>query len=55
VSRPLQPSTSFPKYGYFYITGDFAMLRNDVGQNQVSRQKVIELNSDLDLFGDGSI
>jgi N-acyl homoserine lactone hydrolase len=31
------------------------MLRNDVGQNQVSRQKVIELNSDLDLFGDGSI
>jgi len=44
-----------PGYGYFYITGDFAMLRNDVGQNQVSRQKVIELNGDLDLFGDGSI
>jgi N-acyl homoserine lactone hydrolase len=44
-----------PSYGYFYITGDFAMLRNDVGQNQVSRQKVIELNGDLDLFGDGSI
>src|SRR6202043_4153823 len=44
-----------PGYGYFYITGDFAMLRNDVGQNQVSQQKVIELNGDLDLFGDGSV
>jgi N-acyl homoserine lactone hydrolase len=44
-----------PGFGGPYITGDFAMLRNDVGQNQVSRQKVIELNSDLDLFGDGSI
>src|ERR1700722_8938868 len=44
-----------PGFGCCYITGDFAMLRNDVGQNQVSRQKVIELNGDLDLFGDGSI
>jgi N-acyl homoserine lactone hydrolase len=44
-----------PGYGCCYITADFAGLRNDVGQNQVSRQKVIELNGDLDLFGDGSI
>jgi N-acyl homoserine lactone hydrolase len=44
-----------PGYGCCYITADFAMLRNDVGQNQVNRQKVIELNGDLDLFGDGSI
>lgn len=44
-----------PGYGCCYITGDFAMLRNDVGQNEVSRRKVIELNGDLDLFGDGSI
>jgi len=44
-----------PGYGCCYITADFAMLRNDVGQNAPNRQKVIELNGDLDLFGDGSI
>jgi N-acyl homoserine lactone hydrolase len=44
-----------PGFGCCYITGDFAMLRNNVGDNQVSRQKVIELDGDLDLFGDGSI
>src|SRR6516164_93825 len=44
-----------PGYGCCYITADFAGLRNDVGQSQVSRQKVIELNGDLDLFGDGRI
>ena len=44
-----------PGYGCCYITGDFAMLRNDVGQTQVNRVKVMELNGDLDLFGDGSI
>ena len=47
----------WPKPGFAgpYITGDFAMLRNDVGQNAPNRQKVIELDGDLDLFGDGSI
>jgi len=47
----------WPKPGFAggYITTDFAMLRNDVGANQPNRQKVIELNGDLDLFGDGSI
>jgi N-acyl homoserine lactone hydrolase len=44
-----------PGFGGAYITGDFAMLRNDVGQSAPNRQKVIELNGDLDLFGDGSI
>ena len=44
-----------PGYGCCYITADFAMLRNDVGQNSPNRQKVIELNGDLDLFGDASI
>lgn len=44
-----------PGFGCCYITGDFAMLRNDVGQNTPNRQKVIELNGDLDLFGDGSL
>jgi glyoxylase-like metal-dependent hydrolase (beta-lactamase superfamily II) len=44
-----------PGFGCCYITGDFAMLRNKVGDNDPARQKVIELNGDLDLFGDGSI
>jgi len=44
-----------PGFGCCYITADFAMLRNDVGQNTPNKQKVIELNGDLDLFGDGSI
>ena len=44
-----------PGYGCCYITGDFAMLRNKVGENDPATQKVIELNGDLDLFGDGSI
>ncbi|HJS84561.1 MAG TPA: hypothetical protein VJ779_03805, partial [Acetobacteraceae bacterium] len=38
-----------------YITGDFAMLRSPLGASMPSKQKVIELNGDLDLFGDGSI
>jgi glyoxylase-like metal-dependent hydrolase (beta-lactamase superfamily II) len=44
-----------PGFGCCYITGDFAMLRNAVGQNNPAKQKVIELNGDLDLFGDGGI
>jgi glyoxylase-like metal-dependent hydrolase (beta-lactamase superfamily II) len=44
-----------PGYGCCYITGDFSMLRNKVGEGQVAQQKVIELDGDLDLFGDGSV
>jgi glyoxylase-like metal-dependent hydrolase (beta-lactamase superfamily II) len=44
-----------PGYATFFITGDFDMLRNAVGQPMANKQKVIELDGDLDLFGDGSI
>jgi len=44
-----------PGFGCCYITGDIAMLRNKVGAANPAAQKVIELNGDLDLFGDGSI
>jgi glyoxylase-like metal-dependent hydrolase (beta-lactamase superfamily II) len=44
-----------PGFGCCYITSDFAMLRNKLGANDPAAQKVIELNGDLDLFGDGSI
>ena len=47
----------WPKPGYAapYITADFSMLRNGIGQDAPNKQKVIELDGDLDLFGDGSI
>jgi len=47
----------WPKPGFAccYITTDFSMLRGPQGANNPNGQKVIELNGDLDLFGDGSI
>jgi N-acyl homoserine lactone hydrolase len=47
----------WPKPGFAccYITADFSMLRGPQGANDPNGQKVIELNGDLDLFGDGSI
>jgi N-acyl homoserine lactone hydrolase len=47
----------WPKPGFAgpYIPADLEPLRSQVGSPLPSRQKVIELNGDLDLFGDGSI
>jgi N-acyl homoserine lactone hydrolase len=47
----------WPKSGFAgpYIPGDLSPLRSPVGSNLPARQKVIELDGDLDLFGDGSI
>jgi glyoxylase-like metal-dependent hydrolase (beta-lactamase superfamily II) len=44
-----------PGYATFFITGDFSMLRNSVGGPMPAKGKVIELDNDLDLFGDHSI
>jgi N-acyl homoserine lactone hydrolase len=38
-----------------YISGDFESLRSQTGSAGASKQPMIELNGDLDLFGDGSI
>jgi glyoxylase-like metal-dependent hydrolase (beta-lactamase superfamily II) len=38
-----------------YISGDFEMLRAPTGTGSPGRQPTIELNGDLDLFGDGSV
>jgi len=38
-----------------YITEDFAGLRAPIGNGMANKQPTIELNGDLDLFGDGSI
>jgi glyoxylase-like metal-dependent hydrolase (beta-lactamase superfamily II) len=47
----------WPKAGYAgpYIPGDFSGLRSAAGDPLPSKQKVIELNGDIDLFGDGSL
>ncbi len=45
-----KPNTAGP-----YITGDFASLRSGLGNPMGNAQPVIELDGDLDLFGDGSI
>jgi N-acyl homoserine lactone hydrolase len=45
-----KPGTAGP-----YITADFAMLRSGIGVGMANKQPVIELDGDLDLFGDGSI
>jgi len=44
-----------PGYGCCYISSDFSMLRGPQGASMPNKQKVIELNGDLDLFGDGSL
>ena len=44
-----------PGYATFFITQDFAMLRNSIGGGMPAKTKVIELDGDLDLFGDNSI
>ena len=47
----------WPKPGFSagYILSDFSQLRSKVGAPDPNTQKVIELEGDLDLFGDGSI
>jgi glyoxylase-like metal-dependent hydrolase (beta-lactamase superfamily II) len=47
----------WPKPGYAapYIPGDILPMRSGIGENMPSTHKVIELNGDLDLFGDGSV
>jgi glyoxylase-like metal-dependent hydrolase (beta-lactamase superfamily II) len=47
----------WPKPGFAgsYIPGDLEPLRSGIGEGLPARQPVIELDGDLDLFGDGSI
>ena len=45
-----KPGTAGP-----YITTDFSMLRAGIGAGMANKQPTIELDGDLDLFGDGSV
>jgi len=44
-----------PGYATFFITSDFAMMRNSIGGGMANKVKAIELDGDLDLFGDHSV
>jgi N-acyl homoserine lactone hydrolase len=57
VQRDEITNAFWPKPGtaVSYITTDFGMLRNGVGEGMTGKQPMIELNGDLDLFGDGSV
>ena len=44
-----------PGYATFYLTGDFEMMRSGIGVGMANKVKAIELDGDLDLFGDGSV
>ena len=44
-----------PGYATFFITQDFGWMRNSIGGGMANKVKAIELNGDLDLFGDHSI
>ena len=45
-----EPGTAGP-----YIAGDVAPLRSDMGEAMPNKYKMIQLNGDMDLFGDGSV
>jgi N-acyl homoserine lactone hydrolase len=45
-----EPGTAGP-----YIPGDIAPLRSDLGEAMPNKYKMIQLNGDMDIFGDGSV
>lgn len=45
-----EPGTAGP-----YIPGDVAALRNDLGESMPNKYKMLQLEGDMDLFGDGSV
>ncbi len=44
-----------PGFAVFFITQDFSMMRNSPGMGMPNKVKAIELDGDLDLFGDHSV
>ena len=45
-----EPGTAGP-----YIPGDVAPLRSDFGEAMPNKYKMMQLNGDMDIFGDGSV
>jgi len=44
-----------PGFATFYISGDFEPMRSGIAVGMPNKVKVIELEGDLDLFGDHSV
>jgi glyoxylase-like metal-dependent hydrolase (beta-lactamase superfamily II) len=57
VQRDEIANAFWPPKGYAgpYISGDFESLRAPTGSGTTGKQPTIELDGDLDLFGDGSV
>jgi glyoxylase-like metal-dependent hydrolase (beta-lactamase superfamily II) len=57
VQRDEIVNAFWPKPGMAccYITSDFAWWRADIGAGMPNKAKILELNGDLDLFGDNSM
>jgi len=57
VQRTEIANAFFPPTGFAgpFITGDFEMLRSKVGSGAANAQPMMQIDGDLDLFGDGSI
>lgn len=45
-----EPGTAGP-----YVPGDFAALRSDLGAAMPNKYRMLQLEGDLDIFGDGSV
>jgi len=57
VQRDEMKNAAWPEPGTarYYIPGDVACLRNDLGESRTSKFQMVELTGDLDVFGDGSV
>jgi len=57
VQKDEMKSAAWPEPGTarYFIPGDVACLRGDLGESLPSKFKMVQLTGDLDVFGDGSV
>ncbi len=57
VQKDEMKSAAWPEPGTarYFIPGDVACLRSDLGESLPSKFKMVQLTGDLDVFGDGSV
>src|SRR5438132_3263269 len=57
VQKDEMKSAAWPEPGTarYFIPGDVACLRSDLGESLPNKFKMVQLTGDLDVFGDGSV
>jgi glyoxylase-like metal-dependent hydrolase (beta-lactamase superfamily II) len=57
VQKDEMKSAAWPEPGTarYFIPGDVACLRSDLGESLANKFKMVQLTGDLDVFGDGSV